>query len=59
MSAKLRRRPDTRPKVTETRHTPKAMTGTRLRLKADGKRWPVADRRMAWGVSVRRARMMR
>ena len=26
---------------------------------ADGKRWPVAERRMAWGASVSRARMTR
>lgn len=55
ISSKPRRRPDKSPNVTDTRQMPKAIMGTRLRLNADGNSEPVADRRMAWGISVSNA----
>ena len=44
---KVLMRPDMMPKDMLTSTIPKEISGTRLRLKADGKSAPVADSRMA------------
>ena len=57
ISVRVRRRPETMPKLMESRQRPKARMGTRARLKAEGKSEPVAESRMAWGISVSRQMM--
>jgi hypothetical protein len=44
--------PDIIAKTIENKVTPKHIMGKMLRLKAEGKRLPLTERRMAWGIMV-------